>query len=57
MATIMSIVANSADVLRTFEALDCCTKAVVAERVDDCILTINGAKLECRYVVLALTYD
>jgi hypothetical protein len=50
------MVADNADVLRTFEALDCCTKAVMIERVDDCNLTIDGAKLECRYVVLALTY-
>jgi hypothetical protein len=53
----MSMVADSADVLRTFEALDCCTKAAMAERVDDCTLTIDGAKLECRYVDSALTYD
>jgi hypothetical protein len=56
MATIMSMVADSADILRTFEALDCCTKALLVERVDDCTLTINGAKIECRYVVLTLTY-
>jgi hypothetical protein len=57
MATVMSMVADNASVLGTFEALDCCTKAVMAERVDDCTLAIKDAKIECRYVALALTYD
>jgi hypothetical protein len=56
MATIMSMVADSVDILRTFEALDCCRKALLVKRVDNCTLTINSAKIECRYVVLALTY-
>ncbi|KAF1359392.1 hypothetical protein EJ07DRAFT_165987 [Lizonia empirigonia] len=53
LATTMSMVADSSDMLRAFEALDCCTKDVLVQSLDGCTFTFRSAGIQFRAGVIS----